>query len=225
MKHIAILSFLIGISIFFTSCSSLVRGRDEIATKHIKKAALAGFTVQQPTPKGQRSPENSNEMYSKLRNAFKKKTGWNILEEGTLSQNAAYVRAYDKTMKGFQNKMPPPQGISRVFASRIMDNDSLRVLGVDGRKQLMKDLNVDALITANIDVLLEGTTFAGFGARHVRSTISFQVFGKDSDSPVWYDGDVSGEQLKRSLTGTGFFDQGLLTEMAIESLETAFKKM
>lgn len=222
LKSIAILS-LIG----FASCSSLSHKKNEEAMAKVKKAAIIGFAVREPATLGlnPREVKETRLMYDELLKSFGKKAKWQIVPEATFKANAAYQAAYQKTMKGWQNKMPPGQHEHLLFVDGVMDNDCLRILGADGRTALMKALGVDALVTAEVDVLISANTVMGFGSRYPYARLSFQVFTPGQSTADWFEGGISGDESKTSIGATGFVDGALMNKLALESARTAFNRI
>jgi hypothetical protein len=170
------------------------------------------------------SPE-SNQMYESIIKAFADKTKWKVTASSVLKKNTGYQAAYDRTMKGFQNKYPVSSDQQKYTVDSIMDNDSLRILGVEGRNALMKALGVDALITAQVDVFLKGNTVMGIGSRYPQARLSFQLYTPNADRADWFEGNLEGEEAKVSVGKTAFFDEKILNEQALQSARTAFAKI
>lgn len=236
---------LLAAALLVSGCAMLkTHDKDEVAVARIKTVALVGFTVVQPAPAevgvgllsgkvtaeqgGSLIPQNSvevDEMYQELAKAFGRNVRWKVLPLAKLKSHPGYRAAFDRTMKGWQNKMPVPAGKQQYLVDGVMDNDGLRILGESGRAELMKALGVDAIITSKIDVMLKGTTVMGIGGRHPRSRLSFQVFSAASANPVWFEGAVDGEPAERSVGATGFFDEKLMKELSLVSARKAFQKI
>lgn len=243
LKKIAItVSYLFLVT--FLGCAGLTHQKNTEALQRVKKVAIIGFTVQEPAPAGigvslnsgrvgavaggsmiGKSAAEVNEMYADLAQAFGKNLNWTVMPASRMKHHPGYQAAYDRTMKGWQNKMPPGRGEQRYFVPDIMDNDGMRILGTDGRTALIQALGVDAIITAHVNVFISGTTVGGFGTRYPRSRLSFQLYMPGKNAPDWFEGNVLGEQSKTSLGATAFWDEGLLNRLALQSARTAYAKI
>lgn len=215
------------------ACSGFqTRVKNEAALANVKKVAVTGFCVVQPKPPMKsggggivsQSPESS-QMYDSVVKAFSDKTKWKVSPPSLMKKNPGYVAAYDRTMKGFQNKYPVSSDQQKYTVESIMDNDSLRILGVEGRNALMKALGVDALITAQVDVFLKGNTVMGIGSRYPQARLSFQLYTPNADRADWFEGNLEGEEAKVSVGKTAFIDEKILNEQALLSARSAFNKI
>jgi hypothetical protein len=128
-------------------------------------------------------------------------------------------------MKGWQNKVATPQGRNLFLAANIMDADGMRILGAKGRDELCDALGVDALVLAKVNVSFNGTTVMGIGQRKPQAALMFQVFKKGRENPVWFEGQILGQEAKKSVGATGFTDQTLLNQLSRESAQSAFEKI
>ena len=219
-----------------SACGSIkTREKDDVAVAKIKTAALAAYTADFPAavdllkPRGANqipvsSPENDR-LYEKLNQAFQARTKWKMLDTKKMRLQTPYRLAFEKTMKGFQNKMPINEGVNRFVVENVMDSECLRILDVSGRDKLMTDLGVDALVVAKIDVHLNGTTIMGVGSRYPQSVLSFFVFERGQEKPVWFEGSLKGKEMGESVGKTAFIDEPLTAKLAAESAETAFAKI
>lgn len=243
MKTQTFLAALLALSL--SSCAAFkTHDKDELAVAKVKTVAIIGFAVTEPAPaevgvgllSGKASVEQGgsliaknsaevDEMYNELAKAFGKNVRWKVIPLAKLKTMPGYKIAYDKTMKGWQNKMPPPKGSQQYLIDGVMDNDSMRILGENGRAELLHSLGVDAIVTSKVDVFLKGTTVMGIGSRHPWSRLSFQVYSADPSKPIWFEGAVDGEPSEKSVGSTGFFDEKLLGDLALGSARTAFRKI
>jgi len=211
----------------WSGCAGLTHHKDEAALSQVKKVAVVGFAVNEPAPPinlNTKDPIEIDQMYVGLVKAFEKQ-GWKSLPPATIRANAGYKAAYESTMKGFQNKYPPGQKQRRLLAGEIMDNDSLRILDVSGRDVLMKALGVDALVTAQVDVILTGTAVLGIGAQYPFARLSFWLYTRGKNSPDWFEGGLDGETAKESVGATAFIDVDLMHRLALKSAQTAYSKI
>ena len=234
---------LLASAILLSACGSLTKQKDEAQLGKVKKVALVGFKANLPEPSGiglnlnsgkvsgmqggsmisEKSPQTDN-MFMELHASLGKRTNWNILEVRKMKENPAYVAAYEKTMKGWQNKVPPGAGTKNYLVDGIMDNDGPRILDVAGREQLIKDLGVDAIALVNIHVVLDGTTVMGIGSRKPKSQVHMQIFAKGIAAPVWFE-TFDGETSAESVGATGIYNEDKMRELALKSTATAYTKI
>lgn len=73
-------------------------------------------------------------------------------------------------------------------------------------------------------MFVTGTSIMGFGPRHPRSALSFQVYKKGIETPVWFDGQVLGKEMG-SVGATALWDQKKLQEYGLESAKDAFSQI
>lgn len=225
------LRFAIGVFLLigFVGCSGLTHKRNEAVLAKVRKIAVAGFTVREPAPPGGMLDEHSmkliEEMHLNLIKAFAKQMAWQVVPASPMKKNPGYQVAYNKTMKGFQNKMPASQNQRKISVDEIMDNDSLRILGSGGRTQLMKALAVDALVTAEVTVILSGTSVMGIGNLYPKARLSFQLYSPNADTPDWFEGNLEGQESKKSLGVTAFVDVEEMNRLALESTRSAYAKI
>ncbi|MGE3975490.1 MAG: hypothetical protein AB7F59_13275 [Bdellovibrionales bacterium] len=240
MKNI----FLAMIALAMISCSGLTHFKDEAAVGEIKKVAVVAFMVQQPSSaslgvdlsKGQLKAGNTANfmptegthadlMYTDLSEALKKNLRWNVMDKKTMASNAGYVKAYKQTMDGWQNKMPPGEGMNQFLVAQVMDAEGPRILDMKGRDELIEALKVDAIMVARVNVILNGTSIMGLGSRYPQSKVSFFVYKKGVEKHIWFDGGIDGEESKTSVGGSAFIDETLLSNIAVASAKTAFAKI
>jgi len=227
-----------------TACGSLTHHKDEAVIGRVKRVAIVGFSVVEPAPAGiglnlnsgktegvaggsliSEHSSNVDQMYEGLAKAFHGNMAWEVVPYARLKKNATYRKLFDQSMKGWHNRMPTPSGHTQFLVDGVMDNQSLRILGVDGRNELIRDLGVDAIVTAQVDVLLSGTTVMGIGSRYPQAQLSFQLFTPDKNSPDWFEGGIEGERASTSVGKTGFFNAKELDALAVPSARSAFAKI
>jgi hypothetical protein len=237
--------FVVTVTVTLSGCGLFkVREKDEAAVGKIRKVAVVGFSAFEPAPSSlslnvntgrmETAPggaiipqysDSTQEMYEGLRKALTQNMRWEVLEAARMISKPGYQTAYDKTMKGLQSKMPPTAGFQKFAVKDLMDSDSGRMLGVDGRDALIDGLEVDSIVVAQVDVTLTGSTVIGMGPRHPQSKVSFQVYSRGAEKPVWFDGSIDGEATQESVGTTGPFDEKLLGQLAAQSAQTAFQKI
>jgi hypothetical protein len=242
MKSQFTLSLLV---LVMCACSAIqTRSKDEAAIGQIKKVAIVAFSATEPASSkvgfdlgsgkldgksgGSMIPQYDDavdSMYDELGKTMRSSQKWNVMDKKTMATHKGYVDAFNKTMKGFHNKMPPGDGMNQFIVKDIMDYDSPRILDVAGRDALITALGVDAIIVARIDVNTTGTTVMGIGSRHPQSTLSFSIYRKGDVKPVWFEGSLKGEEAKESVGKTAFIDEALLQKLALKSAQTAFTKI
>jgi hypothetical protein len=240
LKALTVLASLVPLA----ACSSLTHSKDEVAVSQIKKVAIVAFSANEPASAqiglnlgsgklegaqgGTMIPQNDpavDSMYADLCKSFKHQLKWNVMDPKLMTTHNGYRDAFDKTMKGWQNKMPPGGGRKQFIVKDVMDYDSPRILDVAGRDALIQALGVDALVVARVDVDLNGTTVMGIGSRHPQSNLSFSIYRKGDEKPVWFEGGIKGEEMEESVGKTGFIDEALLQKLALKSIQTAYAKI
>jgi hypothetical protein len=237
---LGIVTALVGLAACGTTHS-----RDESAVDKIQTAAVVAFSVIEPAPPklalsltsgkvgaeaggsmiSKKNENHVDQMYTELLTSMNSKLHWKVMSPGEMGANAGYQKAFDSTMKGFQNKMPPGAGQQQYLVDNVMDFDSPRILDSKGRDELIRALGVDAIVVARVDVMLDGFSIMGFGTRHPQSRLCLMVYTLGHERPVWFDGGIDGKESDQSVGATAFIDQTLLGELALESVKTAYAKL
>ncbi len=228
------------------ACGSFkVREKNTEATGKIKKVAIVAFSMTQPAPKklgidltkgspaalsgGSMISEPSSraeELYVEVQKQLKKKFNWEVINLSALKDHPGYKQAFDSTMKGWQNKMPASNEDGRhLLVDGIMDAQSPRILGLDGRNGLIQALKVDAIMVITVGVRLRKNSIAGIGNTYPQSHVGFQIYSQNIEKPVWYDYEVPGFESKTSVGKTAFFDEDLLNSISMESAKDAISKI
>ena len=229
--------------LLLTACGSLTKQKDDAQLSKVKKIAVVGFKAYLPTPTelglnlnsgkvagmsgGSMIPEKSTQtdnMLIEFNTSLRKRTQWNVMELQKMKSTPGYISAYEKTMKGWQNKVPPGSGMKGYLVDGVMDNDATRILGLAGRDQLMEDLNVDAIAVVRVDVVLDGTTVMGIGSRKPKSQVHMQLFTKGGKAPIWFE-TFEGETSSESVGATGYFNEDKMRELALKSTVSAYTKI
>lgn len=216
-------------------CASMTKSRDQANIDAIKKIAVVAFHVDMPASaekgmglgSGSIIAENTTDgekIFTELQNSLKRNMKWSVIDTKTMTANTGYTSAYKQTMTGFQNKMPVPESLNRHTVKDVMDWDSARILDVDGRDKLAKDLGVDAVVAAWVTVRFSGTTVMGFGNRKPQTTVSFQVYKSGIEKPVWFES-FTGKESTESVGATGFIDEVLMSRLALESAKDAYSQI
>ncbi len=208
----------------------------------VRSAAVVSFSVDQPASNeisldagsgkvsgvaggGSLINEESTDvehMHGALSEAFARKMGWKMITPAQLKTSPAYSSFFSDKMKGWQMKMPAGQGTTRLLANGIADSYSLLRTKPADRDRLMTGLGVDAIIEGNVQGHFEGTTVMGIGPRKPRANLSFWVYAKGHDEPIWFEGQVKGSPSQESVGKTGFFSEKAVTKLARASAQTAF---
>lgn len=242
-KKLLSLTLLSGVSLL-TSCGSLkVRDKNASELGSIKTVALINLDVTEPRPKelalnlgsgnvegdramgmSQQKSAHVERLYNELQRAIAINLKWKVIDKGTMTSNPGFKAAYEKTMKGWQNKMPAGAGSVQFTTKDTLDYDSPRILDFAGREKLIQDLKVDAIIAAKVHVSLAGTSIMGFGPRKPFSVLSFAVYKKGIEKPVWFDGNVEGKK-GASVGATALWSVEKLQNEAVESAIDAFSRI
>ena len=231
------LSFLI----LGTGCATSKINEAEVSK--VKKVAVVAFSANLPASQklsldvmsGKTSGEQGgnlltetsltiNQILHHINQSFIKNKNWQVLETNTMKMNPAYIQAYKSTMDGWQNKMPAGAGTKDYVVKDVMDKDGLRLLGPEGKKQLIQALKVDAVIAVNVTTNLEGFTVMGIGKRKPQSSVLIQVYNENEDSPIWFES-FKGDESEDSVGMTGFIDEEKLQTLSLASVKTALKKI
>jgi hypothetical protein len=235
-----LLSFTV-FSFLHLGCGGLTKKREQAELSKIKKVAIVAFMVTQPDSaqisltNGKlgaesggsilaQNSEHSERIFDSMSAEIQKNLKWKVLNKSEMISQAGYQKAYDKTMKGWQNKMPAGQGQIQFVVKNVMDKDSLRILGDKGREQLIDDLGVDAIISAETRVSLSGTIVMGVGNRYPKSQVTMFVYGRGQANPIWFE-TFDGEPSTVSVGKTAFFDTDKLKEQSVISARSAFSKI
>ncbi len=228
----------VGLAIALSGCTTHVR--DDAALTGVKRVAIVAFSAFEPVSASltgnntagvmdQGSLEeliepSVDQMMNDMSAAFAKKMSWTMMNSSAIKKNAGFQEAYQKTMTGFQNKMPPGKGRIQYVAKDMLDFDAGRILREKGREDLIQKLGVDAIVVVRIDVVLNGTVVMGIGARHPQANVSFNVYEKGKPKPIWFEGKIEGVETD-SVGKTAFIDEDLLHKYAMKSAYTAFQKI
>jgi hypothetical protein len=171
------------------------------------------------------SSHETDEILASLQKSLGANMSWQITNVEAMTANDGYKTAYDKTMKGWQNKMPPNQGTNRFEVKNVMDFDSARILDVAGRDKLINDLGVDAIVAARVSTVLKtGVAVMGIGARHPQTSVTIFVYKKGDAKPIWFQ-TFTGKESEQSVGSTGFTDEGATAKLALESATDAFAQI
>ncbi len=239
MKKLGIVFILMGL---LQACASN-RLKNENALSQVKKVAVIGFKAQLPAASsigllngglsgmkgGQMTAMTSPStdlMLSNFVRILEKRQNWQVLNIKTMKETAAYREAYKKTMEGWQNKAVPmgEQGLQQYVVTEIMDTDSARILGPEGREKLMKELKVDAIVNLNIYSWLEGMSVMGIGQKKPQSRVFIEAYSRGTEERIWGE-QIDGEKSDESVGMTGMFDEQKMAALALKSAESAYNKI
>lgn len=227
-----------------SSCASLSHKKDDQALSQVRKVAVVAFTADEPASAtlgfsltshkakaeaggsliSQKS-ESVDQMLQELQDSFANNMHWSVVDTEAMTQNSGYTSAFKRTMEGWQNKMPPGAGQNRFIVDHVMDFDCVRILDRSGRDQLIDALGVDAIVAAQVKVIMNGTSVMGIGSRHPQSNLSFMMYVKGQDAPVWFEGQIQGKEAEKSVGVTGYTDEAATARLSLESAKTAFAKI
>jgi hypothetical protein len=239
---------LMGVTVWALSAAGCgtfqTHSKDASQVSQVKKVAVVAFSVREPAAAGigldlgsgkvgasaggsaiSEKDSHSDLMFSDLLTSLHQTMKWTVIDQATMTHNAGYKAAYQKTMTGWQNKMPPGKGEKQFLVEGVMDFDGPRILDSSGRDALIKALNVDAILVANVNVILEATTVMGIGSRHPQSRLSFMLYKAGIEKPIWFEGGVEGQPSTESVGKTAFIDETLLGALAVKSARTAYEKV
>lgn len=235
---------LLSTGALLSSCGSLkVRDKNASEVSSIKTVALINLDVTEPRPKelalnlgsgnvegdsamgmSQQKSAHVERLYNELQRALAINLKWKVIDKNTMTSNPGFKAAYEKTMKGWQNKMLAGAGSVQFTTKDALDYDSPRILDFEGREKLIRDLKVDAIVAAKVHVSLGGTSIMGFGPRKPVSVLSFAVYKKGIEKPVWFDGNVKGKE-GASVGATALWSVEKLQNEAVESAIDAFSRI
>ena len=172
------------------SCAIKSKVRDDAQMKDLKKVAVIGFNASIPAGIAGGSIEKitsaeTDKMFAEFNKALVKQFNWQVLDADTMKRQPAYVRAYDMTMKGWQNKSMVDPNRRNFVIEGIMDTESLRQMGKEGRDQLMQALRVDSLIVATVGTYFESFTVMGIGNRYTQARVYVQMYKKGAEDITW----------------------------------------
>lgn len=226
---------------FLSGCASTMVNQEEL--NKVKKVAVVGFTAYQPVAAkvsfdlgsgklgadkyGSVIPETSKEtdlMLAEINKALNSVKGWKTMDPNAMKKNPVYMESWKSTMTGWQNKMPPPQGVKTYGITDIMDKDGVRLLKPEGKVKLINALGVDAVIIVESNTMLDSTTIMGIGQRKPFTQFHIEVFSANSDAPIWFatfKSDISTE----SVGATHFIDEEKVPALALATLKNALSKM
>src|SRR5688572_925796 len=141
MKNLIFNLGLLTLSASLSSCGSLkIRDKNAAETASIKNVALINMDVIEPRPKelslnlGSGNVEGDRAMgmtqqksaqvdglYNSFARALAVNLKWKVVDKNTMTSNPGFKEAYEKTMKGWQNKMPAGEGTAQFTTKDVLD--------------------------------------------------------------------------------------------------------
>lgn len=239
----------VGSLFLWNACATM--SVDKARLKGIKKVAVVGFTVEQEMPKGvslfnvgdsdnsafnRGAPSiasgaaHSTEMYELLQNKLRNLLKWNIMDRKVLTQNPKYAALFDKKMKGFQNRIVRGPNIKVFGADNVIETFPFQTMSAEEKMQVAKDLNVDAIVVATLNVKLERggglKNLVGAGDYRPRATLQFYVYDKTNPDPVWADWNAVGAELDGGAEHVmGITRQDDLNQKVIQAADYAYERL
>jgi hypothetical protein len=220
---------------------------DQAKVREVKKVAIIALSSQQEFPPGikfgigsssedhganvafDKESPHMDEIYANLRKLLQKDLKWQVLEQGAVTENPGYVKAYKSKKEGLQAARFGGSKDSELFRpTRIMDWFAGRRLEQAERDQLIKDLKVDAVVVAEHRVALEskGISLLGSGDFSPQSTLVFSVFRPGVEDPIWDDLQAKGDAIKDSTAVVlGVSDNNLLKKKSVMAADNAHLKL
>lgn len=249
MNHILSLKnivCLIGLSTAFllVGCGSLqTKVRNEEALTQVKKVAVISFKAELPASReiglnlgsgkaegsagGSMITQNSaptDQMLTEFNKSLGQEMKWSVIDTQKMKASPVYQKLYKQTMEGWQNKMPPGAGLNVFLVEGVMDTDSPRIMGPEGRDELIAGLGVDAIAVLSVRGHLKGTTVMGIGSRLPQANVHLQMYKKGVEGPIWFE-TFEGAESTESVGKTGFIDEKKLAELSLKSAQSAYSKM
>ena len=238
LSRVAALGF--GLAIVSSGCATPEKEKNEALIGKIKRVAVVAFAVSEPAPRvakpkfrkktlhdvdwesvSTESSDHANQMYLGLQEKMANHLHWTVLSQHSMIENAGYQAAFNRTMRGRQQKAALGQGQKKFSVEKVMDWDSVEVLGPEGRDTLITALGVDSIVVARVDVLFSHA-FAPGSHPALQSRVTYQVYSPGVPKAVWFDGAVGGDKASELVGKTAFFDEDALKRLAVKSANSAF---
>ncbi len=216
-----------------SGCGGMSKYKEQDKVAGIQKAAVVAIGVYQPALEGGFLGTRSGKLmvdsphaamiYKDLVAELQKNLGWKMLSFDQVRGASVMASAFERTMKGFQNKVPPGAGENLYRAEGMLDQDSPRILGPKGRDELIDGLKVDAIVVVTVRTAIKGTTVMGIGSRKPQALVTLAVYRRGQEKPVWFDGQIEGDVSTESIgVSTG---KDALDALVMQSSKTAFMKI
>lgn len=227
MKKLLSVLVLSALPLFLVGCASSRKVEVE-QMKTVRSFAITGFSARLPfsamgSSIGTTNSPQTTEMYDATSNKLATFLKAKPMKREAMVASEGYVRSYKGTMEGFQNK-GLDNSTMHYLVPQVMDNDSTRLLDTTGRDQLMNALNVDALVSLDVRVVLDGVTVMGLGSRKPQAHVLIQMYKKGVAEPVWFE-TLIGEASEESVGATKFINEEKLRELSLVSYKSALTKM
>ena len=198
-----------------TACASFGPKFDAERANKVKKVALLSIEIQQEQPadalgfskfselKNGRATEGpeyqamGRDIYNDFTKRLNKKTGWDVVDFETLSNNPEYAKVWKDKMTGFRSvTYTGSDKYELVEVKGILGNAPFRRLSTEEKVKLAKAVGADAyaelMIFQNIDQKGGLGNLTGDAPFFFTSRANLMVFGLDSEEPIWRIQNVDG---------------------------------
>ncbi|MBY0469782.1 hypothetical protein K2X30_01350 [bacterium] len=236
--------------LFAASCSTIKVERDRV--EEIRRVAVVGFDVKQEVPPGLEglfgsSPkpdtpfaqtkvlgfaeerDHSSRMYSELEKQLQKELKWQIKDRRAVADQAIYKKLFEKNTQGLQNRPIVNENIQIYGTTGILDAWPIQRMSSSERQQLCKDLGVDAIVVADINVAVRNggglKKLIGAGDFKPQATLVFSVYTADRNEPVWQDSAARGEEEEGTGHMLGITNQKALDQKTVLAAQSAYQKL
>jgi hypothetical protein len=237
--------FLIAVCSILPACTTMKINADRLAK--VKTVAVVGFSVNQETTPGltdlfrgktkdaqfakiQNAATHATEMYKNLVARLEKEQGWKVLKIDQLASHPAYKEVYKTKTEGWQGR-PMIDGKTELFqAQGILDTFAIHSAEKPLLEKLKKDLKVDAIVIANLNVRLNNTaslaSLVGVAEYKPNVNMSFVVNDLLQDEAAWFDYDVKGPQIEQgSKNFLGMTEESKITQLVIQASDLAYTQL
>ena len=243
------LSLPLALALIVSGCSTLNVQKDQVAK--VKTVAVVGFSIIQDVPVTPTislafgSKDNSmssgfngalceNRSHAQLieknlTDHLAKDMGWKLVD-AVVVQKSPII---DQTLQWQHSNGRPLQMIpskTKCYTDEnIPEAFAFERKSLEERRQVMKDLGVDAVIVAQVRVELENSSILSIvgGAEYQpRSTLNFAVYNAEQEDPIWRDTWARGEPEEKGIVAwMGFTNNDKLTAKIVSSSQSAFDKL
>ncbi len=202
-------------------CSSLSHKFDADRAKQIKRVAVVAIEIHQQRPadnlglgkikelsEGQSSQNDGFQtMTQKTAEYFilqlRRQSRWEVLSVDQVKNHPAYKQTVAQYMSGARTVMIGAENSERIYMNNFLDIMAFRKMSVSERDQLAKALGVDAIAELMISQSMKQSMFSlghisGDGAFSLIARANLQLFGLNSEEPVWRSQNVDGEMSRNS---------------------------
>ena len=165
----------------------------------IKSAAIVGFEADArptSTTQLQPSPSATHQAYTLLSHSLSETLGWSMTQKSELTSAPLYASAYSRyNSEGLLNLMNPRVASpTNGNSAGIMWSHHARELDSSERLALMNELKTDALAIAQVNIEPCATRTTAFESEATyQASIKFEVYGRETQAPIWTDRWAVGE--------------------------------